>query len=210
MTIEFFKDNGYVKIEGFEGGEVSNLLYNHMLFNEKRFLWLLDNKGNYSFLENWNPNIASTYGFIRTDVASCFSIYGDSIFEGLLDSYKERIESYTGIELIPTYSFSSLYRNGDRLDHHTDRNACEISVTFCLGYSNDEPWPIYVGKGTPILLVPGDIMIYRGIEIPHWRRPLNGDNHIQLFLHYNDKNGPYGEEYLFDKRHFLGLPLGGE
>ncbi len=187
-----------------------------MLFNEKRFLWLRDNRENYSFLKNWEPSVKSPYGYIRSGSASCFSIYGDSVFEGLLYSYTKKIGEYIGLELIPTYSFSSVYRNGDELTPHTDRSSCEISVTFCLGYSNNEPWPIYLGKeiskslsqyeAIPIFLCPGDIMIYKGIQTPHWRYPLDGDNHAQLFLHYNDKNGPHKEKYLFDQRPFVGLP----
>lgn len=206
MTSKFFQDNGYVKIEEFESSEVANLLYNHMLFNEKRFLWLLDNKNNYPSLDEWDPYSVSAYGYIRGGESSCYSIYSDSFFDGLLDSYKEKIGSYIDMELLPTYSFASVYRKGDRLTYHTDRRSCEISITFCLGYS-DDPWPIYVGKGIPVLLEPGDIMIYRGSELPHWRRPLSGENHSQLFLHYNNKNGPHKEKYLFDGRPFLGVSL---
>ena len=60
--------------------------------------------------------------------------------------------------------------------------------------------------GTPLYQEPGDLVIYRGCEIEHHRKPLKGKNQAQVFLHYNNKNGPYGEENLFDGRPFVGLP----
>ena len=40
----------------------------------------------------------------------------------------------------------------------------------------------------------------------HWREPFKGTKQTQMFLHYNDKNGPHGENNLYDGRPFLGLP----
>ena len=50
---------------------------------------------------------------------------------------------------------------------------------------------------------PGDMIIYRGCEIEHWREPLWGNNHAQAFLHYNEKDGEYDIPY--DGRPLLGL-----
>ena len=47
-------------------------------------------------------------------------------------------------------------------------------------------------------------MIYKGDKLEHWRNRYEGLNHAQVFLHYNDKNGKYGDQYL-DGRNILGL-----
>jgi hypothetical protein len=128
--------------------------------------------------------------------------YGDFAAEGLLKSVQPDVESRVGLALYPTYSYLRLYKHGDCLKRHKDRPACEISVTLCLGYAPDVPWPIWVEHlGTPvaITLSPGDMLIYRGIDVPHWRDAYDGDRLAQVFLHYVDRNGPHSE-WKFDKR----------
>ena len=44
--------------------------------------------------------------------------------------------------VLPTYSYSRIYYNGNILERHRDRDACEISLTLHLG--GDEPWPIFI------------------------------------------------------------------
>jgi len=51
---------------------------------------------------------------------------------------------------------------------------------------------------------PGDMLIYRGDVVEHWREPLWGQNHAQVFLHYNEKEGQYNIPY--DGRPLLGMP----
>ena len=133
-----------------------------------------------------------------------YSRYGDPSIETLLMMLQENVELETGLELIPTYSFFRLYTTGDELLVHKDRESCEISVSLCAGYVGDELWPIFV-EGTPIYLEPGDMVIYRGCDVTHWRDPLKGEMQAQIFLHWNDINGPYGKDNLYDGRYFLGL-----
>ena len=51
------------------------------------------------------------------------------------------------------------------------------------------------------------MVIYKGIDLVHWRNPLEGENHAQAFLHYNDVNGPFGKENHYDGRRFIGMPV---
>ena len=76
-----------------------------------------------------------------------------------------------------------------------------------------DDWPISLdptgeegNKGISIKLNPGDMLIYRGERVEHWRESFNGYDCGQVFMHYNDKNGPFGESNIFDLRPFLGLP----
>ena len=131
--------------------------------------------------------------------------YGDFMMDGLLDSLKPEAERTSGLSLYPTYSLVRLYRMGDTLKRHKDRPSCEISITLCLGFQAGEPWPIWIEtpRGTfSVDLKPGDGLLYRGVECPHWRDKLDGDHVAQVFLHYVDQNGPY-KEWKFDKRRSL-------
>ena len=52
------------------------------------------------------------------------------------------------------------------------------------------------------------MMAYHGQHIEHWREPFKGKVCAQLFLHYNDKDGPYGQKNFYDGRTVLGIPKG--
>ena len=138
-------------------------------------------------------------------ISGSYSRFGDPTIETLLMMLQENVELETGLELIPTYSFFRLYRTGDELLVHKDRPSCEISVSLCAGCVGDELWPIFI-EGTPIYLEPGDMVIYRGCDVTHWRDPLEGEMQAQMFFHYNDTNGPYGKDNLYDGRLSMGLP----
>ena len=127
---------------------------------------------------------------------------GDFFMDGLLADVAPRVERATGISVWPTYSYFRVYRQGDVLSKHTDRPACEISLTLCLGFAGDAPWPIGIEGPlgvASIALLPGDALLYRGIECPHWREPLGGAWAAQVFLHYVDRTGPHAG-WKFDKR----------
>ena len=61
-------------------------------------------------------------------------------------------------------------------------------------------------KGTKVLLDIGDMLVYSGCELEHWREPFEGQICGQVFLHYNHRNGPFAEQNKFDRRPMLGLP----
>ncbi len=61
-------------------------------------------------------------------------------------------------------------------------------------------------KGVKILLKPGDMVIYAGCELEHWREPFQGKLCGQVFLHYNHADGPFAKTNLLDKRPLLGIP----
>ena len=128
--------------------------------------------------------------------------YGDFMMDGLLNVLLPEIEDASGLRLFPTCSYFRLYKRGDTLAKHTDRSSCEISVTLCLGFEAAKLWPIWIegpGGVSSFNLNPGDAVLYRGKQCPHWRDPFQGRLQAQVFLHYVDQNGPYAE-WKFDKR----------
>ena len=61
-------------------------------------------------------------------------------------------------------------------------------------------------KGVEIVLNPGDMLVYRGCDLEHWRDEFNSDDCTQVFLHYNDANSVNALSNKFDGRFHLGLP----
>lgn len=118
------------------------------------------------------------------------------MFETLQERLWPQIESMIGEELLPTYSYARLYSNEDILEPHTDRPACEISITIQLGRSHHYAWPIYMGNQR-FDLGEGDAVLYKGCEVQHWRKKCQGPENYysgQLFMHFVRKNGEYSKE----------------
>jgi len=138
------------------------------------------------------------------------SVYGDPLFDKLLEDLTPFFSDVSGKQLIPTYSYARIYRKGETLKFHRDRPACEISATLNLGFSV-ENWPIFFNKkdtaehGSRVVLETGDAALYKGCDIYHWREEYKGDWQCQVFLHYVDANGPHKNE-KFDGREKLGIP----
>jgi hypothetical protein len=49
-------------------------------------------------------------------------------------------------ELLPTYSYFRVYRENDVCWVHSDRFACEHSLSLTLGYSDNKPWSFEIGR----------------------------------------------------------------
>ena len=153
----------------------------------------------YNFLST-----TSNEGF-KDQVPLSHYVYADPLIESLATLSHPKMEKITGLELLPTYTYFRLYKPGDTLKPHIDRVACEISVSICLGYdykdvTDNYRWGIFI-EGSHLLLDIGDAVIYKGIEVEHWREKFVAGKeswHAQAFLHYVDKNGPYAE-HIWDR-----------
>jgi PKHD-type hydroxylase len=129
-----------------------------------------------------------------SQVDNSSAYYGVPAASTLLGMILPFVERETGKELLPTYAYCRIYNFGNELLPHTDRDACEWSVT--INISQTHIWSIYM-EDTPIDIQQCDGVIYQGNCIKHYRKPFEGVEYIQLFLHYVDANGPYAGE-IFD------------
>jgi hypothetical protein len=180
--------------------ELANFCSNYLLL-KRRAMETLHNTGNL-------PPLVNYYGTYEDgQVHNTFSTYGDIAMEVLLEKLKPLMETKTGLSLNCMYAYARVYKKGDVLKRHKDRKACEISTTLNLG---GDPWSIFLEpsgkrgkKGIEVKLSPGDMLIYKGCDVEHWRNEFKGDLCTQVFLHYRDvkisKNN-------FDGRPHLGLP----
>ena len=147
---------------------------------------------------------------VNGQIPNTYSAYGNIAMETLLLKCQPGMEKATGLKLYPAYTYARIYKKGDELKRHKDRFSCEISTTMNLG---GDDWPIYlepsgeVGKkGIKVDLKPGDMLVYSGCELEHWREKFKGKECVQVFLHYNNRKTPGSKDNMFDKRPHLGLP----
>ena len=202
-----FEENKYVSLPKVIDGQMLMFMYSYIQIFADRFDVVRKHLPKY-FTKEEHGYTDAEKGVVYSDPeigARSISKYGDLLAETMLLSVKDDIENRIGLELIPTYGYIRLYKEGNVLTSHTDRNSCEVSLSLCVGYEGEQ-WPLYM-DGTPIYQEPGDLVIYRGCEIKHWRKPFEGKNQAQMFLHYVDKNGPHGEEFAYDGRPYVGLPV---
>ena len=198
-----FKQNKYTVLKKAISNELADFIYKYFLNKREVARYLFDQK----YISPFNAE----YG-VWTDpqVPNTYSHYADIVMETLLKEVKPVMEKHTGLKLSETYSFARIYKKEDVLTRHKDRFACEISTTLNLG---GESWPIYLdptGKkgqaGIEINLNPGDMLIYSGCDLEHWREEFKGKDCAQVFLHYNKKNSKIAKDNYLDKRPFIGLP----
>jgi hypothetical protein len=198
-----FKKNKYQVLKGVISKELADFCFAYFLNKRKVAQFLFDKKYISPFTEYygiWNdPQVPNTY-----------SHYSDLVMETLLQKVKPVMEKHIGLKLSETYSYARIYKKGDILARHKDRYSCEISTTLNLG---GDLWPIYLdptGKtsqaGIKVNLESGDMLMYSGCDLEHWREEFTGKDCGQVFLHYNKKGSKIAKENQFDKRPFIGLP----
>lgn len=194
-----FKENKYATVKDVLSKDVVDIVSQYALLDE---------------MHNYGKEGAGQ----PAQVKNAHSKYADLLMESLLLHLKPTVEWATGLTLIPTYSYFRVYRPGNILLPHQDRPACEISTTMCFNYNyqnspEDYFWPMFVETQDgprACLLTPGDMTVYKGCEITHWREKFDAPEysyHVQGFFHYVDANGPYSE-WALDKRPAIGAPLG--
>lgn len=184
-TVEAFRTNGYAVITALIPADRVARLRDHLAARAKAGLMRMGGD---------------------TQVPGTPTVYGDSEVDALMQDIKPQIEAHTGLKLYPTYSYARIYKRGDTLPPHRDRAACQISISLNLGQEPDASWPLYIGdKDAPFAarLRPGDVLLYKGMELTHWRDAYQGERLFQAFVHYVDANGPHAAE-KFDGRASLG------
>lgn len=209
-----FKKDGYTIIKKAIDSKIANFIYKYLLLKREVSKKLFESRYISPFEEMfgiWNDQ----------QVPGTFSCYADIATEQLLLDVKSIMEKTTGLKLNENYSYARVYKKGDILHRHKDRFSCEISTTLNLG---GDDWPIFIsknkkegfynkkgdyvasnGKGIKVSLKPGDMLVYKGVMLEHWREPFEGKDCAQVFLHYNQKTKK-SDKNLYDSRPGLGLP----
>ena len=195
--------NNYKVIREVISKDLANFIYSYFLMKRSVARKMYDDR--YISPFNYDHGVWND-----AQVPDTYSHYADIAMETLLQNLQPKMEEETGLKLTPTYSYARIYKKGDILHRHKDRYSCEVSTTLNLG---GDDWPIYLepsgeeGKeGIKVDMQPGDMLVYKGCDVEHWREEFTGENCGQVFLHYNDASDPKAEENKYDTRPFLGLP----
>ena len=207
--------NKYQVIKNAIGYDLANFIFNYFLLKRDAVKYMYENNITYDngMLGTWTDQ----------QIPNTYSHYADHVMETLLMKTLPVMQKETGLQLVPTYSYARAYKKGDILKRHKDRPSCEISTTIHLG---GDQWSIFIDptgsnnvideyknimkpnapQGVKVDLDVGDMLVYSGCELEHWREEFQGNVCVQVFLHYNHVNGQFAEKNKFDKRPMLGIP----
>jgi len=200
-----FKKNKYTIIRKAIDKDLALFLYNYFIMKRQVYDTCLT--------ERYFSPFETAFGVYEdkdSQIPNTYSHYSDVAMETLMLKCQPVMEKATGLKLYPAYTYARIYKKGDILKRHRDRFSCEISTTMNLG---GDKWSIYLEpsgelgkKGIKVDLSPGDMLVYRGCELEHWREKFKGKISAQVFLHYNNTKTKFARDNMFDKRKHLGLP----
>jgi hypothetical protein len=128
-----------------------------------------------------------------------------------------RAAQIAGCELMPSYAYFRIYQQDDVCRVHSDRHACEHSLSLTLELGENIPWALSLERrrleqpvatvdqdfGTEefssLQMSAGDAVMYRGVNHRHGRLEPNPNSwSAHMFLHWVDANGPYAG-HAFDR-----------
>ncbi len=128
------------------------------------------------------------------------------------------IATLTGADVLPSYDYFRIYRQGDICRVHSDRPSCEHSLSLTLSYSDNIPWPLEMGSikvdeerpcvddfgdepHAAVEMQPGDAVLYRGIDLRHGRtRPNPNRWSAHLFLFWVERDGDFAQHAFDEER----------
>ena len=171
---------------------------------------------------NYHDNDIENYKFapVENQVEGSTSRYWHPQYRRAHSGVRMKLEKIIGRMLYNTYYYDRYYFAGQELTPHADRDACEISVSVHIGTNlegKDADWPFMIktpdtytdkkkttvlvpGEERSVVLKPGDGLLYKGCERPHWREAMPGRSkkvfgkkielyYHQIFFHYVLQDG---------------------
>ena len=144
-------------------------------------------KGQYNY---WDKNPEHfNYTEVETQVEGSTARYWHPQYREIHSGVRMKLEKIIGRKLYNTYYYDRFYYPGQELSKHADRDACEISVSIHISTNlkgKDADWPFWIktpdtytdeskttvlvpGENRSLVLKPGDGLLYKGCERPHWR-----------------------------------------
>ena len=175
-------------------------------------------KGQYNY---WDKNPEHfNHVPVEQQVEGSTSRYWHPQYRTIHTGIRLKLEEIIGRKLYNTYYYDRFYYPGQELTKHADRDACEISVSVHVSTNlegEDAKWPFWIktpdkyadkkktqvlvpGENRSLSLEPGDGLLYKGCERPHWREAMPGSKkkskklfgkeqkqelyYHQIFFHY--------------------------
>ena len=143
----------------------------------------------------WSNNLEQYHHIeVEQQVEGSVARYWHPQYRKIHTGVRKKLEEIIGRKLYNTYYYDRFYFPGQELKKHSDRPACEISVSIHISTNlpdDEKDWPFKIktpdtytdkkktsilvpGEERSAVLNPGDGLLYKGCERPHWRDPMPG------------------------------------
>ena len=171
-------------------------------------------------LNYWSKDVTQfSHNPVEGQVEGSLARYWHPQYRNAHTGIRRKLEKIIGRTLYNTYYYDRYYFPGQALTKHADRDACEISVSIHVSTNlpdNLKNWPFKIktpdtytddkktavlipGEGRAAILNPGDGLLYKGCERPHWRDAMPTPEKVedapkeyyyhQIFFHYVLQDG---------------------
>ena len=195
-----------------ESFDNNGFLYLKNIFDSKKLYHPLpDERGQINY---WGKKL-DQYDIegVEKQVEGSLSRYFHPQYHKIHSDIRIKLEGIIGRKLYNTYYYDRFYFPGQKLDKHTDRAACEISISIHISSNIKGMWPFFIktpdvykddmlkkGDIVGVNMEPGDGVLYKGVERPHWRDAMPGTLEMihnkskqlyyhQIFFHYVLQDG---------------------
>lgn len=187
-TQEDFQTRGFLIVRKFCSPETADLMAENLLLHKE--------------VEQANTGRYNQ----DTQVPNAYARYG--LFDYALRFWADKIGKIMGKQLVPVNSYARIYENGNQLTKHADRPELEYNISLCLR-TDRTPWAFgitdYQGNDHLAYLDQGDALFYHG-QMTHWREgSYQGQEQMQVFLHYCGQGSEHEKTKKFDGRKTLGI-----
>ena len=171
-------------------------------------------------LNYWNKDVTKfNHNPVEGQVDGSLARYWHPQYRNAHTGIRRKLEKIIGRTLYNTYYYDRFYFPGQELTKHADRDACEISVSIHVSTNlpnSQKDWPFKIktpdtytddkktavlvpGEERSAILNPGDGLLYKGCERPHWRDAMPTPEKVedapkeyyyhQIFFHYVLQDG---------------------
>ena len=171
-------------------------------------------------LNYWSKDVTQfSHNPVEGQVEGSLARYWHPQYRNAHTGIRRKLEKIIGRTLYNTYYYDRYYFPGQTLTKHADRDACEISVSIHVSTNlpdNLKDWPFKIktpdtytddkktavlipGEERSAILNPGDGLLYKGCERPHWRDAMPTPEKVedvpkeyyyhQIFFHYVLQDG---------------------
>ena len=171
-------------------------------------------------LNYWSKDVTQfSHNPVEGQVEGSLARYWHPQYRNAHTGIRRKLEKIIGRTLYNTYYYDRFYFPGQELTRHADRDACEISVSIHVSTNlpnSQKDWPFKIktpdtytddkktavlvpGEERSAILNPGDGLLYKGCERPHWRDAMPTPEKVedapkeyyyhQIFFHYVLQDG---------------------
>jgi hypothetical protein len=181
-------DEARTKLQSDGHAHLYDLIHPFHLGSLRRYYRCLLRKGGMSYGDNCSPHR--------------WVAYNESVAKFFQRQLTGIVSVVAGVQVKSSFAYVVSYPGGSDLPVHIDREQCEYAISLLVDFTPEpheqSPWPLYfeTAKGTAaVWQALGGAVIYRGREIPHYRKLLapHCSSTSMLFYFVDDSfDGPLG------------------